>query len=57
MRDQAAKSGDSCDSAVATMPRKLTRSLSARVSRLATVSRRTNTDTDSEIDEKSNDKT
>ncbi|XP_047019365.1 histone acetyltransferase KAT7 [Helicoverpa armigera] len=58
IRDQAAKSGDSGDSgAVATMPRKLTRSLSARVSRLATVSRRTNTDTDSDVDEKSNDKT
>ncbi|KAF9803210.1 hypothetical protein SFRURICE_002917 [Spodoptera frugiperda] len=57
IRDQAAKSGDSGDSAVATMPRKLTRSLSARVSRLATVSRRTNnTDTDSD-EEKSNDKT
>ncbi|CAH0581578.1 unnamed protein product [Chrysodeixis includens] len=54
-RDQASKSGDS-DSPVATMPRKLTRSLSARVSRLAAASRRTNTDTDSEADDKSTDK-
>lgn len=53
--NSATKSGDSGDSAVATMPRKLTRSLSARVSRLATVSRPTNTDTDSEVDEKSSD--
>ncbi|KAJ8730564.1 hypothetical protein PYW08_001977 [Mythimna loreyi] len=57
IRDQAAKSGDSGDSAVATMPRKLTRALAARVSRMATASRRGNTDTDSDVDDKSNDKT
>jgi hypothetical protein len=34
------------------MPRKLTRSLSARVSRLATISRPAQTDTDSEPEEK-----
>ncbi|XP_052748763.1 histone acetyltransferase KAT7 isoform X2 [Galleria mellonella] len=55
-QDTAAKSGDSGESATITLPRKLTRSLSARVSRLATVSRPTHTDTDSDADEKSNDK-
>lgn len=45
------KSGDSCDSSSATLPRKLTRSLSARTSRLANTARSTNTDTDSEVDE------
>lgn len=45
----ATKSGDSSDT---TMPRKLTRSLSAKVSRLATVSRPAHTDTDSEVEEK-----
>ncbi|KAM3963606.1 lysine acetyltransferase chameau [Aphomia sociella] len=50
------KSGESGESPTGTMPRKLTRSLSARVSRLATVSRPTHTDTDSEVDDKSNDK-
>ncbi|CAH0406809.1 unnamed protein product [Chilo suppressalis] len=48
-------SGKPDDSDTSTMPRKLTRSLSARVSRLATVSRPTHTDTDSEADDKPND--
>ncbi|KAL0881171.1 hypothetical protein ABMA27_002283 [Loxostege sticticalis] len=48
--------GKSSESGDSTMPRKLTRSLSARVSRLATISRPTHTDTDSEADDKSNDK-
>ncbi|XP_026315731.1 histone acetyltransferase KAT7-like [Hyposmocoma kahamanoa] len=49
-KETTGKSGDSGDSG--TMPRKLTRSLSARVSRLATISRPTNTDTDSDADDK-----
>ncbi|XP_049868186.1 histone acetyltransferase KAT7 [Pectinophora gossypiella] len=52
--EATSKSGDSGDSS--TMPRKLTRSLSARVSRLATVSRPTHTDTDSDADDKGTDK-
>ncbi|XP_075974650.1 lysine acetyltransferase chameau isoform X2 [Anticarsia gemmatalis] len=53
--NSAMKSGDSDDLSATTMPRKLTRSLSARVSRMAAVSRTAHTDTDSEIDEKPND--
>ena len=48
-QEPTSKSGDSDSS---TMPRKLTRSLSARVSRLATVSRPTHTDTDSDDDKR-----
>ncbi|XP_059055447.1 histone acetyltransferase KAT7 [Achroia grisella] len=55
-QETTGKSGDSGESATSTMPRKLTRSLSARVSRLATVSRPTHTDTDSDVDEKTNGK-
>ncbi|XP_021205742.2 histone acetyltransferase KAT7 isoform X3 [Bombyx mandarina] len=40
------------DTLEATMPRKLTRSLSARVSRIAAATKINNTDTDSEVDEK-----
>lgn len=50
-QSETASKGDGLD-AVAVMPRKLTRSLSARVSRLATISRPAHTDTDSEADEK-----
>lgn len=38
------------------VPRKLTRSLSARVSRLAAAAKTAHTDTDSEADDKHNDK-
>ncbi|CAH2108608.1 unnamed protein product [Euphydryas editha] len=55
-QETTGKSGDSCDSLTGTMPRKLTRSLSARVSRMANASKPTNTDTDSEADDKSNEK-
>ncbi|XP_064072138.1 histone acetyltransferase KAT7 [Vanessa tameamea] len=55
-QEPTGKSGDSCDSITGTMPRKLTRSLSARVSRMANASKPTNTDTDSEADDKSNEK-
>ncbi|XP_048480330.1 histone acetyltransferase KAT7 [Plutella xylostella] len=51
IKSETASKGDGLD-AVAVMPRKLTRSLSARVSRLATISRPAHTDTDSEADEK-----
>lgn len=56
--DGAVKSGDSGDSVIVcgTLPRKLTRSLSARVSRIAAATRLPQTDTDSEVDEKPNDK-
>ncbi|KAL4710604.1 hypothetical protein ACJJTC_003240, partial [Scirpophaga incertulas] len=55
-KDTTEKSGESGENtSTATMPRKLTRSLSARVSRLATISRPTNTDTDSDPDDKNND--
>lgn len=47
-----ARSGDSGDSPTGTMPRKLTRSLSARVTRMATATKLTHTDTDSEVEEK-----
>ncbi|XP_063618468.1 histone acetyltransferase KAT7 [Cydia splendana] len=47
---------DSGESQANNMPRKLTRSLSARVSRMATATRPRTTDTDSDVDEKPNDK-
>ncbi|VVC88129.1 unnamed protein product, partial [Leptidea sinapis] len=49
------KGGDSGDSVVEVMPRKLTRSLAARVSRMAAC-KPNNTDTDSEADDKANEK-
>ncbi|XP_041988128.1 histone acetyltransferase KAT7 [Aricia agestis] len=48
------KSGDSGDSVTGTMTRKLTRSLSARVSRIVNATKTNNTDTDSEPEEKVN---
>ncbi|XP_039751193.1 histone acetyltransferase KAT7 isoform X2 [Pararge aegeria] len=53
-QETTGKSGDSGDSLSGTMPRKLTRSLSARVSRMATASKLTHTDTDSDTEEKCN---
>ncbi|CAK1600656.1 unnamed protein product [Parnassius mnemosyne] len=55
-KETTSKSGDSGESAVGTMPRKLTRSFSARANRLNNTSRPAQTDTDSEADDKSNDK-
>ncbi|CAK1540743.1 unnamed protein product [Leptosia nina] len=49
------KSGDSGDSVVEIVPRKLTRSIAARVSRMA-ASKPTHTDTDSDAEEKNNEK-
>ncbi|XP_068632439.1 histone acetyltransferase KAT7 isoform X2 [Battus philenor] len=51
-----AKSGDSGESAVSAVPRKLTRSFLARANRLANATRPAHTDTDSEADDKNNDK-
>ncbi|XP_045447492.1 histone acetyltransferase KAT7 [Melitaea cinxia] len=55
-QETTGKSGDSCDSLTGTMTRKLTRSLSARVSRMANAAKPANTDTDSDAEDKSNEK-
>ncbi|XP_023955158.2 histone acetyltransferase KAT7 [Bicyclus anynana] len=55
-QETTGKSGDSGDSLPGSMPRKLTRSISARVSRLANASKPTHTDTDSDTEEKVNEK-
>ncbi|XP_045768747.1 histone acetyltransferase KAT7 [Maniola jurtina] len=52
-QETTGKSGESGDSLTGSMPRKLTRSRSARVSRMATASK-THTDTDSDTEEKNN---
>ncbi|XP_050668624.1 histone acetyltransferase KAT7 [Leptidea sinapis] len=54
-KQDSQKGGDSGDSVVEVMPRKLTRSLAARVSRMAAC-KPNNTDTDSEADDKANEK-